>query len=146
MDTVPRGAMIPVVITCALDITNRSMATGIPSFTARRSCAGTKRSFSFCRRPNTGERSKKMHMMMPTTVSDSAVPNAAPATPRPAPGRVIGPHCRVGKISRALNSTSSPHISTSSMLGVRILPLACRSPADRRFSCTKGRERAKIRK
>ena len=37
MATVPSGAMIRVVTTCALDMTACSMATGAPSRTARRS-------------------------------------------------------------------------------------------------------------
>ena len=84
--------------------------------------------------------------MMATTASDSAVPSAAPATPRSAPGSVRAPSCRVGKISRELNTTSSAHISTSNMLGVRMLPPASSRPTASRFSCTKGRDKAKIRK
>ena len=146
MATVPSGAMIRVVTTCALDMTACSMATGAPSRTARRSCTGTNRSLSPFRSPSMGERSRQMHKMIATTVSDNAVPNAAPVTPRSAPGSVNAPSCRVGKISRELNTTSSPHMSTSSMLGVRIFPPACSRPTASRFSCTKGSDSAKIRK
>ena len=45
-----------------------------------------------------------------------------------------------------MNTTSSPHISTSRALGVRILPLACSSAATRPFICRAGMDRAKIRK
>ncbi len=85
MATVPSGAMIRVVTTCALDMTACSMATGAPSRTARRSCTGTNRSLSPFRSPSMGERSRQMHKMIATTVSDNAVPNAAPVTPRSAP-------------------------------------------------------------
>ena len=146
MDTVPSGAMMPVVTICPPDITICSMATGIPSRTARLSCSGTNRSFSLFRRPSMGERSRHAHMMHATTTSASAVPSAAPATPRSAPGSVKLPICREGKMNSRLNTTSSPHISTSRTLGVRMLPPACRSAAARLLSCRAGRDRAKMRK
>ena len=91
MDTVPSGAITPVVTIWPPDITACSMATGMPSRTARFSCCGTKRSFSSRRRPSMGERSRHTHMMTATTTSASAVPSAAPATPKLAPGNVIAP-------------------------------------------------------
>ena len=63
----------------------KAAATGAPSRTARRSCTGTNRSLSPFRSPSMGERSRQMHKMIATTVSDNAVPNAAPVTPRSAP-------------------------------------------------------------
>ena len=59
--------------------------------------------------------------------SATAVPNAAPPTPSPAPGRLsdipASSIVRVGNIRKKLKMTSSTHIATPITLGTRIFPL-----------------------
>ena len=96
MDTVPSGAITPVVTIWPPDMTACSMATGMPSRTARFSCCGTKRSFSSRRRPSMGERSRHTHDDRHDHLRQRRT-SAAPATPKLAPGNVNPPTWRVGE-------------------------------------------------
>ena len=82
--------------------------------------------------------------------SDMAVPRAAPAIPRPAPGimsffpkMIAG---LVGKIKIKLKNTLRKHPTTLRMLGVLILPLHWSIPEDTPHRCMSGRAAPKIRK
>ena len=82
------------------------------------------------------------------TTCDSAVPMEAPRTPRPKPGSVTPSTRSVppGKMRKALNTTSSRHITAMQMPGVFMLPAERSSPPQRLFSCMKGSDRTYTRK
>lgn len=78
--------------------------------------------------------------------SASSVPSAAPRTPSPAPGSVNIHHCRVGKISSALHTTSIRHMPPITIPGVFRSPVACSIPADRLYSWIRGKVSAAMKK
>ena len=148
----PNGATMTVVIICAPQITRCSSPIGKPIWNAffKVLICGRKRPCS----PDSLsslERDQRYHSNIPaTTASAAAVPNAAPSTPRPAPGIVKETpatfHSRDGKIRKKLKTTSNTHIVTPSRLGTCILPLHRSMPPAKKFICMAGRKSEKIRK
>ena len=127
MDTVPRGATIRVEAICAPHMTvySKAMGTEMPAAVRRHRAVGSQRPRSRVRRSFGARRQTVSSIKRAVTHSAMAVPRAAPVTPSPAPGRdspVPGMETP-GKISRLLNTTSSPHMRALSRLGVRMSPL-----------------------
>ena len=152
MANTPSGATMTVVMICAPQMTTCSTPIGRLMCRALRTVAHVGRKLP--RSPamrSSPERATRYPSISPaTTSSASAVPSAAPVTPSPAPGirRDTPSHSteRVGKMRKKLNTTSSRHISTFSIPGTRILPLQRSMLPARKLSCSRGRERAKMRK
>lgn len=150
--TMPSGATITVVMICAPQMAACSNPIGRAMRTALRNV-----SFRGTRSPRSpdsfsrGDRRQRYHIIPPPVASSaSTVPNAAPSTPRPAPGTTKLKSrisiCRVGKIRKKLNTTSSRHISTFNRLGTRMFPLHRNIPPARKFSCRAGKKSENIRK
>ena len=149
MATMPRGATIAVHMICAVVSMTFSEATGAAMQSMVHSCVRLKRRGSpFCKRSTGLRRRTKCSRYRAITSSARPVPSAAPAVPSPAPGRAREPSrmVPVGKINRVLNTTSSTHMTTMQIPGVRILPVACSWPAATLLSWRAGRNRLYTRK
>ena len=147
MATVPSGDTMRVDITCAPLITSCSKPTGTAMRIACFRCAGSNFRCSPRRSFSSGDcASRKYSIKSAVTARASAVPSAAPSTPRFAPGRWTPSTVLPGKIKSRLNTTSSAHIRMCSMLGTRMLPLDCSMPPARLQSCMAGSESANTRK
>lgn len=90
--------------------------------------------------------SERKHTMQSITadiiISDSALPIAAPVTPKSAPGmKIFIPAAEIflpGNISRKLNIISNKHIRAFNMLGVFMSPLLWSILPESCLICTKG--------
>ncbi len=120
--TVPSGAIMRVERIIAPQIAICSNPIGSPIFTMQEKMdqSNVQRSFRLMRRLSERKHAAHNFTMQITRVA-SAVPNAAPGTPR-------------NWINKRLNSTSRPHMAASKMAGVLMLPLHCSMDPARLFN------------
>ena len=134
MAAAPSGARIMVEATIAPFMAISCTATGAPmrnaffKISGRNACASPRRSRSCALRTQQHQAIARL-----TSAQASAVPIPAPSTPK----------CG---ISSALQTTSSPHITALSTLGVTMSPAHCKKPAVSELSCENGSISENVRK
>ena len=125
--------MIAVETTMAPFMAISWIASGVPRRIARLMIFGSNAQRSL-RRCSAGLATQQRQSIKSAMAAQaSAVPMPAPSTPKRG-------------MNRALNTTSSAHMTLFRMLGVRISPLHCKKEAASELSCKNGTMSANTRK